>query len=188
MSASIANAVLTLLRHPDQFAALRDNPQSIGTAIEELLRYETPIQVSIRGVPEEIEFADRRVGPNQLLVMLLGAANRDPHQFADPDRLDLMRRPNPHVSFGVGAHGCIGGWMARFGLTLALAAILDRQTDLRLMPGKLQWNLPAMRRTVRTLPVFVDRLRHHQRRRPRTNRAFSQRPTRVPVTPICSSR
>jgi pimeloyl-[acyl-carrier protein] synthase len=188
MSASITNAVLSLLRHPDQFAGLRDDPQSISIAIEELLRYETPIQVSIRGVPEEIEFAGRRVGPNQLLVMLLGAANRDPQQFGDPDRLELMRRPNRHVSFGVGAHGCIGGWMARFGLTLAIAAILDRQTDLRLIPGKLQWNLPAMRRTVRTLPVFVDRPRNNQRLRLRADRAFSQRPTRVPLTPIPSSR
>jgi cytochrome P450 len=187
MSASITNAVLTLLRHPHQFARLRDDPQSISIAIEELLRYETPIQVSIRGVPEEMEFAGRRVGPNQLLVMLLGAANRDPQQFGDPDRLDLMRRPNRHVSFGVGAHGCIGGWMARFGLTLAIAAILDRQTDLRLMPGKLQWNLPAMRRTVRTLPVFVERQRN-KRLRLRADRAFSQRPASVPLTPIPSSR
>ncbi len=157
MSASITNAVVALLRHPEQFARLRQDPQSITIAVEELLRYETPIQVSIRGVPEEIEFVGRRVGPKQLLVLLLGAANRDPQQFADPDRLDLTRRPNRHVSFGVGPHGCVGGWMARFGLAVAIGAILHRQTDLRLTPRKLQWNLPAMRRTVRALPVLVDR-------------------------------
>jgi pimeloyl-[acyl-carrier protein] synthase len=157
MSASITNAVLALLQHPEQFARLREDPDSITIAVEELLRYETPVQVLIRGVPEEIEFAGRLIGPKQLLVLLLGAANRDPEQFADPDRLDLRRRPNRHVSFGVGPHGCVGGWMARFGLAIGIGAIIHRQTGLQLTPRKLQWNLPAMRRTVGSLPVLVDR-------------------------------
>ncbi len=187
MSASITNAVLALLRHPEQFARLREDPQSITTAAEELLRYETPVQVSIRGVPEEIEFAGRRIGPKQLLVLLLGAANRDPEQFANPDRLDLTRRPNRHVSFGVGPHGCVGGWMARFGLAIAIEAILHRQTDLRLTSRKLQWNLPAMRRTVRRLPVLVDRRLHNsQRSQPRIARTLSPRPAKVSQTSIPS--
>lgn len=164
MSASITNAVLVLLQHPQQFARLREDPQSITVAVEELLRYETPLQVVNRGVPEEIEFAGRRVSPKQLLVLLLGAANRDPEQFTDPDRLDLTRRPNRHMSFGVGPHGCVGGWLARFGLVTAVGAILERQTDLQLAPGKRQWNLPLMRRTVHQLPVLVDRrLRNGQK-------------------------
>src|SRR6266542_3131165 len=164
MAASIANAVVTLLGHPEQFARLRENPHLIAIAVEELLRYETPVQVATRGLPEEIEFAGRRIGPKQLLILLLGAANRDPEQFADPDRLDLTRHPNQHVSFGVGPHGCIGGRLARFGLAIALGAILRRKTELRLKPGKLQWNFPAIRRTVHALPVFVDeRLRSSQR-------------------------
>jgi cytochrome P450 len=157
MSASITNAVAVLLQHPKQFARLREEPGSITTAVEELLRYETPIQVSLRGVPEEREFAGQRVGPMQLFVLLLGAANRDPAQFPDPDQLDLMRRPNHHLSFGAGAHGCVGSWMARFGLTIALQAILDRQTELRLASGKLQWDLPAIWRTVTALVVSVSR-------------------------------
>ena len=157
MSASIANAVLALLRHPNQFAGLRENPGSIITAAEELLRYDTPVQVAIRGVADEIEFGGRRIGPKQLLVLLLGAANRDPEQFANPDQLDLTRRPNRHVSFGLGSHGCIGGWVARFGLVVAIEAILNRPADLRLVRSKLQWNLPAVRRTVRSLPVLVRR-------------------------------
>jgi cytochrome P450 len=164
MSASITNAVLALLRHSQQFARLRKDPQSITIAVEELVRYETPIQVLARGVPEKTEFAGRQIGPKQLLVLLLGAANRDPEQFADPDRLDLARRPNRHVSFGVGAHGCVGGWMARFGLAIAIRAILHRQTDLRLTRRKLQWNLPLMRRTVPELPVLVDRRLHSSQR------------------------
>jgi pimeloyl-[acyl-carrier protein] synthase len=165
MSASITNALIALLRHPEQLAHLRENPDSITTATEELLRYDSPVQVSIRGVTDEIEFAGRRVGPKQLLVLFLGAANRDPEQFADPDRLDLMRRPNRHVSFGVGPHGCVGGWLARFGLSIAIGTILSQRTDFRLMPGKLQWNLPAMRRTVRALPVAIDQSVYRSRGR-----------------------
>jgi cytochrome P450 len=163
VSASVTNAVLVLLRHPKQFARLREDPESITVAVEELLRYESPVQVLIRGVPEEIEFANRRIGPKQVLVLLLGAANRDPEQFADPDRLDLRRQPNPHLTFGVGPHGCVGRWLARFALTIAIGAILDRKTELRLARRKLQWNLPLMRRTVSALPILVRR--HSQRRR-----------------------
>jgi cytochrome P450 len=185
MAASITNAVVALLRHPEQFAYLRGDPESITTATEELLRYDTPVQVAIRGVPQEIEFAGRRIGPKQLLFLLLGAANRDPEQFADPDRLDLTRRPNHHVSFGVGTHGCVGAWMARFGLTIAIGAIINRQTDLRLIPGELQWNFPAMRRTVRALPVLINRrLYSAKRSRLRIARTVSSRPTTVGQTPI----
>jgi len=163
MSASITNAVVTLLQHPKQCARLRENPQSITTAAEELLRYETPIQVSLRGVPEEMEFAGRRIGPKQLLVLLLGAANRDPDQFPEPERLDLKRRPNHHLSFGAGPHGCVGTWLARFGLAIALGAILDRRTELRLRSQKLPWDFPAIWRTVRALPVSVGRPLHNRR-------------------------
>ena len=174
MSASVTNAVLVLLRHPKQFAGLRASPQSIAMAVEELLRYETPLQVVTRGVPEEIEFSGRRIGPKQLLILLLGAANRDPEQFADPDRLDLTRLPNRHVSFGVGPHGCVGGWMARFGLAIAIGAILDRQTDLRFASIRREWNLPLVRRTVFALPVLVHRrVPNGQRCRLRTARALS---------------
>lgn len=188
MSASIANAVIALLRHPEEFARLSDDPDLIATAAEELLRYDSPVQVAVRSVPEEIEFAGRRIGPNQLLVLLLGAANRDPEQFADPDRLDLMRRPNHHVSFGVGPHGCVGGWMTRFGLAIAIGAIINRQTELRLMPRKLQWYIPLIRRTVHALPVRVNgRRAYSPRSQLRMGRALSPRPTRVAQAPIPSS-
>src|SRR5438132_3488078 len=156
MAAAITNAVATLLRHPKEFARLQEDPHLIARAVEELLRYESPVQVATRRVAAEIEFAGRRIGPKHLLVLLLGAANRDPEQFPDPDRLDLARQPNQHLAFGMGPHGCIGGRMARFGLAIALEAILQRRTKLRLKPGKLQWNFPAMRRTVHALPVVVD--------------------------------
>ena len=189
MSASITNGVAALLQHPEQFARLREDPRLIAMAVEELLRYETPVQVAIRGVPERIEFAGRSVGPKQLLVLLLGAANRDPEQFADPDRLDLTRHPNRHVSFGAGAHGCVGGWMARFGLAIAIETILHRQSDLRFTPRKLQWNLPAMQRTLRALPLLIGRqLRSSHRLRSHTASTPSQRLTKVAQTPIPALR
>lgn len=185
MSAAITNAVAVLLQHPEQFARLRAEPQSTNVAVEELLRYETPLQVVTRGVPEEIEFAGRRIGPKQLLVLLLGAANRDPAQFADPNRLDLTRHPNRHLSFGAGPHGCVGGWMARFGLMIALGAILDQQTELRLRSKRLQWHLPLIRRTVRALPVHIDHRRvYSQRSKLRITRALSQKPTRLVPTSL----
>ncbi len=157
MAASLANALVALLKHPKEFAEVRASPQLLAVAIEELLRYDTPLHVAIRGVREEMELGGHRLLPKQLLVLLLGAANRDPAQFAQPDRLDLGRRPNRHVSFGVGPHGCIGAWLARFGLSIALSAIIRRDVRLELTRKKLQWNLPAMRRTPLTLPVLVER-------------------------------
>ncbi|HET7228137.1 MAG TPA: cytochrome P450, partial [Chthoniobacterales bacterium] len=182
MAAAITNAVLVLLQHPEQLIHLRKNPQSLSVAVEELLRYETPVQVAIRGVPEEIEFAGQRIGPQQLLVLLLGAANRDPGQFREPDRLDLTRRPNHHVSFGFGAHGCVGAWMARFGLTIAIRAILDHQTTLRFATNRVQWNPAPIGRTVRKLVVSLDGRSRNGSRLPTLVPA--QNPLRVARTPI----
>jgi hypothetical protein len=89
----------------------------------------------------------------------------------------------------VGAHGCVGGWMARFGLAIAIGAIINRQTDFRLAPGKLQWNFPAMRRTVRALPVLVNRRVPNTRKsRLRMTRSLSTRPGKVIRTPSPVSR
>ena len=184
MSASIANALIALLRHPEEFARLRDDPDSMTLATEELLRYDSPVQVAVRGVPEEIEFAGRRIGPNQQLILLLGAANRDQEQFADPNRLDLTRRPNHHVSFGIGSHGCVGGWMTRFGLEIAIGAIIRRQTHLRLMPRKLRWCFPLIRHTVQALPVWVNRRRALSKEPPlATARALWPKPTAQTTIP-----
>jgi cytochrome P450 len=155
-AAAISNAIVALMRNPDQLERLRADPRPTTAAVAELLRFDTPVQVAIRGVPEEIEVAGCKVGPKHLLVLLLGAANRDPEHFAEPDRLDVTRRPNRHLAFGVGAHGCVGGWMARFGLGIAIGALLNRRTGLRLATGQLQWHPASLRRTVRALPVLVD--------------------------------
>ena len=103
-SASLTNAVLALLRHPKEFSRLRENPQSISTAVEELLRYDTPVQVAIRGVPEQIEFAGRRIGPSQSLFSC-SAPQIATHSSFRSGPARLMRKPNRHLSFGVGRMG-----------------------------------------------------------------------------------
>lgn len=155
MSACITNAIYVLLRNPAQFLTLRKDAQLAPTAVEELLRYDPPLQVVSRGVMQKGELAGREIRPGQLLVFLLGAANRDPTQFKNPDLLDFRRSPNRHLSFGVGAHGCVGAWIARFGLNVALAAILNRGTNLAFSPAGLKWNFPLIRRELFALPVKV---------------------------------
>lgn len=162
--AALSNGITALLRNPEQLLKLREDPQLLTTAVDELLRYDSPVHVSIRGVRGEVDFRDRRIGPAHLLVSLLGAANRDPEQFDDPDRLDLTRRPNRHVALGLGAHGCVGGWLARFGMAIGLGALLRRRTGLRLASTNLRWHPAPVRRTVWSLPVFVDRPTRHARR------------------------
>lgn len=157
MAASLSNAIFSLLRNPKQFTRLRNDPGILDLAVEELLRFDTPVQVAFRGVVDEIQLGNHRIRPDQLLVLLLGAANRDPEQFPNPDELDLGRQPNRHLSFGAGLHRCVGMGMVRVVLAVAIDAILRRRTKLRLRAEKLRWNPPAMRRAARIFPVYVSR-------------------------------
>jgi cytochrome P450 len=188
--ATLNNGIVALLRHPEQFAMLRNEPQLLMTAVDELLRYDSPVQFSIRGASREMEFQGQGIGPKHVLVSLLGAANRDPEQFAEADRLDLTRQPNRHLALGLGAHGCVGGWMARFGVAIGLDALIRRRTGLRLAPGRrLQWQPAVMRRTVRALPVWIDSPPRKSRRfQLRMAPALSSIPTRVVRVPIPSSQ
>jgi pimeloyl-[acyl-carrier protein] synthase len=155
-AAAITNAIAALVRFPDSYQQLREEPELITSAVEELLRYDTPIQVAIRGALEQIEFQGRWIGPGHLLFLFLGAANRDPGQFTDPDRLDITRRPNRHLAFGLGPHGCAGGWLARFAMGIALSSLVKAAPRLQLAPVELKWHPPAMRRRLRSLPVSID--------------------------------
>jgi cytochrome P450 len=109
----ISNGVVELIRHPDQLRRLRADPSLVTGAVEEILRFEAPIQVTMRSPVEPITVAGRAIRPGRVLYLLLGAANRDPRRFTDPDRFDLGRDPNPHVSFGAGAYHCLGAALAR---------------------------------------------------------------------------
>lgn len=138
VSTALPSFIFTLLTQPELLEQLRANPDIMPTAIEELLRY-VPINTAAmfaRYATEDIRFGDVVVRAGDPVLPALHAANRDPEVFADPDRIDLTRKPNPHVAFGHGPHHCIGAQLARLELQEALKAILARFPDLRLADGR----------------------------------------------------
>jgi pimeloyl-[acyl-carrier protein] synthase len=134
----IGNGVLSLLRHPDQLEKLRANPSLIPSAVEELLRFESPSQYTARLAPDETELGGRRIAKRQAVFAVLGAANRDPSRFPEPDRLDITRRDNKHLAFGWGGHFCFGAPLARIEAQIAFEELL-RLENWALDPTPLQW-------------------------------------------------
>jgi len=154
----IGNGLLALLRHPDQLQRLRRNPKMIESAIEELLRFDSPVQLDARTALEEVEIGGKRVRKGQQVVLLIGAANRDPEVFADPDRLELGRQAQSHISFGRGIHHCLGAPLARMEGQIAFRKLLERFSDIRL-DGSPQFRDHVVLRGLRSLPVSVERAR-----------------------------
>ena len=151
----IANGMYTLLRHPEQMAELRNNPELIRSAVEELLRYESPVQFAGRAAKEEMEIHGVRVRQGQLVVFMLAAANRDPQQFRDPDHLDLKRSPNPHLAFGAGEHFCIGNQLARLEGQVAILKMVQQFPRMRLATQSPEWAPNFGFRSLKELPVIV---------------------------------
>ncbi len=135
----ISNAMLALLRSPDQLALLRAQPERVPAALEELLRYDSPVQMTSRIAKHDCTLAGQRVRRGQQLVLLLGAANRDPAVFADPERLDVTRAEVRHLSFSLGNHFCLGAQLARLEGSLALEALVTRYPRLRLPEQTIAW-------------------------------------------------
>ncbi len=151
----VANAFLTLLAEPDEFARLRDRRELMPTAVEELLRY-IPVMngVVVLLATQDIELPGHTFRQGEGIHIVLAAANRDESVFPDPDRLDLGRVANPHIIFGRGAHNCIGSHLARAELTVALEAVLDRFPDLHLIDGQPPtWDDESPAKSPLTLPV-----------------------------------
>ena len=128
----IGNGLLALLQHPDQLDALHSDPPRIDHAIEELLRYDSPVQATTRMAQEDMPFGGRTFRKGEQVALVLGAANRDPEQFADPDRLDVSRKEVRHVSFGHGIHFCLGAPLARLEAPIAFRAMIERFPNMRL--------------------------------------------------------
>lgn len=149
----LANAVYALLRHPDQMARLRAQPGLLPGAVEECLRYESPAMYIARIAREPLELGGVRIGPDAVVLLVLGAANRDPRQFAQPDRLDIARSPNPHLGFGRGRHACIGGPLVATLLRGALQALFSRWPELSLAEPTVRWLPRPGHRWIEHLPV-----------------------------------
>ncbi|MGP3734560.1 cytochrome P450 [Streptomyces sp. GDS52] len=129
---STVNGWWALFRHPDQLAALRADHSLVPTAVEELMRYDTPLQLFERWVLDDIEIDGTVIPRGAEIAMLFGSANHDPAVFADPARLDLTRADNPHISFSAGIHYCIGAPLARIELAASMTALLEQAPTLRL--------------------------------------------------------
>jgi cytochrome P450 len=149
----IGNGVLALLRHPAELARLRAHPELCSSAVEELLRYDSPVQRTGRTAHEDIEVAGRHIAKGSLVVCAIGAANRDPAHFPDPDRLDIGRRDNRHVAFGFGIHFCLGAPLARLEGQIAVGSLLRRFRQLSLEAERPTWRLSSTLRGLTALPV-----------------------------------
>jgi cytochrome P450 len=140
-TSTIASAVLTLLKHPDQLALLQSDPDGLaGGAAEEALRVEGAIKILHRWTLEDHEIRGREIKAGDRVYVSPASANRDPEKFEDPNRFDITRTPNPHIAFGKGVHACIGAQLARLEMRLSLASIVKRLPGLRLAEGaELNW-------------------------------------------------
>ena len=150
----VGNGVTALLNHPNQLAALRADPDLVPTAVEELIRYDSPLQLFERTALADSVIADVTVSAGTKIAALLGAANRDPSAFDDPDRFDVSRDPNPHIGFGAGIHFCVGAPLARVELQSSLATLLRRFPSITLA-AQPERRPEFVIRGVRSLPVTV---------------------------------
>ena len=153
----IGNGVLALLRNPEQLARLRNSnggeSELERSAVEELMRYDGPIQMVERITLEPVDVGGHDIPAGRIVILLTAAANRDPAVFAEPNRLDLGRSPNAHVGFGGGAHFCLGAALARMEGRIAIAALARRFPRIRLLESKPQWRPSFTIRGLKELPL-----------------------------------
>jgi cytochrome P450 len=149
----IGNGMLALLRHPEAMARLRDDRSLSSAAIEELLRYDSPVQLVTRTAREDLEIGGKRIAKGQEVVLVLGAANRDPARFVEPDRLDLARVDNRHLAFGHGIHFCLGAPLARLEAQITIGALLRRLPRLHLVTAAVEWSDGFVLRGLKALPL-----------------------------------
>jgi pimeloyl-[acyl-carrier protein] synthase len=151
----VSRGLLALLRHPRELARLRSDAALVPTAVEELLRYETPPQFVSRTVREACTLRGSSLRAGDTVLVGIGPANRDPAVFADPERLDVARTPNPHLAFGLATHVCPGAQLARLEARAAIPALLARFPRLRLA-GEPVWRRTIILRALERLPVGLD--------------------------------
>ena len=153
----IGNGLRALIDNPSQMRQLRENPSLIESAIEELLRFDSPVQLDRRIALEDVEIGGKRIKKGQSVLMLIGAANRDPDEFAEPDTLDLTRGKQSHISFGRGIHHCLGAPLARLESQIAFTKLLERFPALEFVQPPVNKDHIVLR-GLESFPVRVQRV------------------------------
>ncbi len=154
----LGNGTLALLDAPEQLDRLRTDSDLIASAVEELLRFDGPVEITtVRWAFEDVDIGGATIPAGEIVVPVLLSANRDPAVFSDPDQLDLGRRENPHIAFGSGIHHCLGAPLARLEATVALPRLLGAMPafELGVDPSELRWNQELFLRGLKALPVTV---------------------------------
>jgi cytochrome P450 len=151
----IGNGMYTLLQYPEETAELREKPDMIRTAVEELLRYESPVQFTARVLKEDIEICGQHIPRKWSVLCMLGAANRDPKRFKEPNQLDLKRLNNQHLAFSAGPHACIGGQLARLEGQVAILNLVQRFPKMQLTGPRPEWASTFGLRGLKSLPVIL---------------------------------
>ncbi len=149
----IGNGLLALLQHPDQMKKLRNQPVLIASAIEEVMRYDNPVQITYRSALEDVEIGGRQIRTGDLVNSILGSANRDIEHYTEPDRFDITRNEGRHLNFGLGIHFCIGASLVRLEAEIAFNTILRRFPSLQLATNSLDWQEHPIFRGLKALPV-----------------------------------
>ena len=153
--ALISNALFTLLSHPDQLQLLRENPQLLASAIEEALRFESPIPRQPRLMKKDLELGGKLLKKGDVVFQMLNAANRDPDYFSEPDKFNIRRENNRHIAFGQGIHFCVGAVLARAEAVIAVGTAIRRLPNLRLANPRADWDLEKRNtRSLKTLKVL----------------------------------
>jgi hypothetical protein len=152
----IASGFLSLLRDPASLEQLRDHPEIAGTAVEELLRFESPVQHTARIAPEDMQLGGKTIKKGSRVVAVLAAANRDPVRFPEPDRLNLTRSENRHLAFGWAAHYCFGAPLARMEGQIGFNTLLRRLARPELMEAKQEWRENAGLRGLARLNITFE--------------------------------
>lgn len=152
----IGNGMLALLKNPEQLQRLRDSPDLLDSSIDEMLRYDSPVQFIIRVVMEDVEFKGKRFRAGQKVIILVGAANRDPTVFADPGALDVGRQEKSHISFGRGIHYCLGSPLALLEARVAFANLIERFSSIELVEEP-EFRDQIVLRGVESLWIRVER-------------------------------
>ncbi|MFS0723663.1 cytochrome P450 [Paenibacillus sp. 1P07SE] len=152
----IGNGMLALLEHPEQWEKLRGSPELISSAVDEILRYNGPAEVSnTRWATEDFEFGGKSIRKGEMVFVSFSSANRDARKFSDPDEFDITRKVNNHIAFGKGVHYCLGAPLARLEGEIAISALIRRMPNIRLKisSDELEWRPGMIIRGVREIPV-----------------------------------